>query len=195
MVAISLFIAVQWGQSAIFWKSYCDGVPDYSSVNGLLATPASVHDCSARLYDVLADSFGTWGGYGTSGTLAALAPDEPGSEQAAFWISNGAQLIYSTLYMLLIYNLTLISMEHDWGKLETQRRKLRCTIVKGKVFEQSYLLQLPKRIIIPAMVFSSLMHWLLAQAIGTREYIWSDLEGNVMHSQYEVCSLPFLMTG
>lgn len=95
-------------------------------------------------------------------------------------------MLYFTLYLLLIYNLTLISMEYDWGKLETQRRRLRCTIVRGDVFNQSYLLQLPKRILFPSMIFSALMHWFLAQAVSTRESIWSDNEGNMMHSQYEV---------
>jgi hypothetical protein len=64
----------------------------------------------------------------------------------SFSITNGAQFIYSLLYIMLIYNITLISQEHDWGKLETERSRLRCTIVKGDGFTQkkNYLFQLPK---------------------------------------------------
>lgn len=96
------------------------------------------------------------------------------AEVAAFCISNGAQLIYSTLYLLLLYNLTLISMEYDWGKFEKGRRRLRCAIVKGPEFEQSYLLQLPKRVMFPIIGYSILMHWLLGLAIYTEETIVAD---------------------
>jgi len=118
--------------------------------------------------------------------LTRLPGDSLASQQISFAISNGAQLLYSMLYLQLLYNITLILMEHEWGTFEKTRRRPRCTIVEGEAFEQSYLLQLPKRVIYPAMAFSSLMHWLLGQAISTTEVVWSDPLINVSHSQYIV---------
>ena len=144
------------------------------------------HICTWSRLQYIQSSLGSWGGYESSGILASLPPNDLNSEQAAFWISNGLQVIYSFLYLLLIYNASLICMERDWARYETQRHKLRCTLVKGPAFEQSYFFQLPKWIIIPLMGFSSLMHWMLSQAISTRELIWSDVKGGVEVSQYEV---------
>ncbi|QDS73482.1 hypothetical protein FKW77_009136 [Venturia effusa] len=135
---------------------------------------------------------GGWGGFNESISLATLPSDEMLSETAAFMIANGAQLIYSLLYLLLIYNLTLISMEHDWGTFESTRQKLRCTIFKGRGFAQSYLLQLPRKVLFPLMGFSAMMHWLLGQAIATKEWVYDNpgnstfgVQGNTS-SQYEV---------
>ena len=96
------------------------------------------------------------------------------SEQLSFVVSNGPQLLFSMLYLLLVYNITLISMERDWGKIEQERHWLRCTLLAGKAFKESYFLQLPKRVILPLMGLSSLMHWLLGPAIFTRETVWFD---------------------
>lgn len=46
--------------------------------------------------------------------------------------------------------------------------------MKGDAFDQSYLLQLPKKVLYPMMSFSAIMHWLLGQAISTTEKIWVD---------------------
>ena len=88
---------------------------------------------------------GSFGGFNTSVSLLDLPRDNLGSEIAAFAISNGAQFLFSALYLLLIYNITIISIEHDWGMFEKRRQRLRCTIVKGSDFEQSHFLQLSKR--------------------------------------------------
>lgn len=87
---------------------------------------------------------------------------------------------------MLIYNLTLISQEYDWGKLEKQRKRLRCTIVKGESFSQDYFLQLPKKILFPVMAYSILTHWMLGEALQTQEAIWMDSSPNryVEHSRY-----------
>ena len=135
-------------------------------------------------------NFGTWGGFSSSATLSSLPADSIGSEFIAFAISNGAQFIYSLLYLLLIYNLTLISMEHEWGNWELKRRRPRCTIVSGRAFEQSYFLQLPSKILLPLMGYASLMHWLLGQAISTTETIYTDPEHGIEHSLYFVSSYP-----
>ncbi|KAB2574670.1 hypothetical protein DBV05_g6648 [Lasiodiplodia theobromae] len=104
--------------------------------------------------------------------LAELAPNQISSEIASYFIANGLQFVYSTIYLLLIYNLTLISMEFDWGKLEKYGGRLRCTIVKGRPFNQSYLFQLPKRILIPTMTYSIIMHWLLGLSMQAEEIIY-----------------------
>jgi hypothetical protein len=108
------------------------------------------------------------------------------SEFTAFTISNGAQFLYSLLYLLLIYNLSLISMEHEWGAWETKWKRPRCTIVSGKPFEQTYFLQLPPKILLPLMSYAALMHWLLGQAISTVETIYTDPQHHVEHSIYTV---------
>ena len=113
--------------------------------------------------------YGTWGGFSSSATVTALRGDNLSSEFAAMAISNGAQFLYSLLYLLLIYNISLISMEHEWGDWEKARKRPRCTIVSGKPFKQTYFLQLPPKILVPLMSYAALMHWLLGQAISTIE--------------------------
>lgn len=104
--------------------------------------------------------------------MKPLPTNRISSEIASYMISNGLQFVYSTIYLLLIYNLTLIFMEFDWGKLEKYGGRLRCTIVKGQQFNQSYLLQLPKRILFPTMIYSILMHWLLGLSMQAEEQIY-----------------------
>jgi hypothetical protein len=144
------------------------------------------YKCSDGATKLLKAQYGSWGGFSSSATLASLPSDSLGSEFMAFAISNGAQFLYSLLYLLLIYNLTLVSMEHEWGRWETVRRKPRCTIVSGKPFEQSYFLQLPSKVLLPMMGFAALMHWLLGQAISTIETIYTDPDHGVEHSIYFV---------
>ena len=186
MIALSIMLAVYIGSAATNWNRCCTNAStSANNVNG---------DCSSSLCDMsrgayLNSQFGGWGGFNSSVSIANLPMDSLQSEQLSFAISNGAQLLYSMLYLLLIYNITLISMEHDWGQFEHKRQKLRCTIVRGDGFYQSYLLQLRKRVIFPLMGFSALMHWLLGQAISTTETVWSDHisdDYNVSHSQYDV---------
>lgn len=87
---------------------------------------------------------------------------------------------------MLIYNITLVSQEYDWGKLEHKRKRLRCTIVKGESFSQDYLLQLPKKILFPIMVYSVLTHWMLGEALQTQEAIWLENSNgrHIEHSKY-----------
>lgn len=142
--------------------------------------------CQQSLAKLLATDYGTWGGFSTSATLAGLPPDSLTSEILAFAISNGAQFLYSMLYVLLIYNLSLISMEKEWGDWELNRKRPRCTLVSGRQFQQSYFLQLPSKLLIPLMCFAALMHWVLGQAISTIETIYTDPDHGVEHSVYFV---------
>lgn len=146
--------------------------------------------CQKSGAQLFSEYSGGWGGFNTSANIAPLTPDSLGSELISICISNGAQFIYSVLYLLLIYNVTLISQEYEWGRLETGRRKLRCTLVKGEAFHQDYLLQLRKRVLFPLMGLSVLMHWFLGESIQTREYTWTDPGTgswqSVEHSMYEV---------
>ena len=89
---------------------------------------------------------------------------------------------------MMIYNITLCSQEYSWGRLEHERRRLRCTIVKGEGFSQDYLLQLPKKILFPIMGFSVLTHWMLGEALQTQEFVWLDRTGtrHVEHSRYVI---------
>ncbi|KAF4625608.1 hypothetical protein G7Y89_g12556 [Cudoniella acicularis] len=66
-------------------------------------------DCSRGVGECLKASYGTWGGFSSSAILASLPANSLGSEFLAFAISNGGQVLYSLLYLLLIYNLTLVT--------------------------------------------------------------------------------------
>ncbi|KAL8948634.1 MAG: hypothetical protein Q9222_005199 [Ikaeria aurantiellina] len=170
MVGVSMMIAVFMSIESGYFKGECRDRyrhPDRLSAGWIEA-------CDKGVSYYLKYKFGYFGGFDTAAPLGNLAMNSLNSEIAAFAISNGAQLLYSLLYLLLIYNFTLITMEHDWGKLERNRDRVRATIVEGEGFKQSYLLQLPKRVLYPMMVFSALMHWLLGQSISTKETIWSD---------------------
>ncbi|KAK8162729.1 hypothetical protein BKA80DRAFT_310219 [Phyllosticta citrichinensis] len=111
-----------------------------------------------------------------------------GAEISAFATSNGAQLIYSMLYLLLLYNISLICMEYEWGDFEKGPRRLRCTIVKSEVFEQSYLLQMPAKIMLPIAVYSTTMHWLFGLAIYADEIVMESVLRS--DSTYQVVTVP-----
>ena len=157
MLVVSLILAIGLGEAAGNFKESC-------KFGGSLCT-----DSSEAQY--LKGTFGTFGGFNSSANVKGM--DNLSNEAVPFLIANGAQVLYSALYLLLTYNLTLISMESDWGNLERTRRRLRCTLVKGSGFAQSYLLQLPKKVLYPMMTFSAVMHWLLGQAISARETVFA----------------------
>lgn len=173
MLAVSLFLAVEFGSAAANFKMDC--------TTEWLDTDINYRCTNFGKTQYLKDKFGTFGGFNSSGELSG--PDPNTSEATIFLIANGAQVLYSVLYLLLTYNVTLISMESDWGDLERTRRRLRCTLVKGPGFAQSYLLQLPKKFLYPMMAFSSIMHWLLGQAISARETVYADHGGTNQYSE------------
>ncbi|MCJ1420641.1 hypothetical protein MMC32_007000 [Xylographa parallela] len=177
MIGVSIVLAVFFGAAAREYVEVCRSNPNST----ICKIPLGTH---------LNELYGGFGGFNSSITLAALPPDKLQSELLAFSIANGAQFLYSLLYLLLIYNITLISMEYDWGTLEKRRQRLRCTIVRGAGFVQSYLLQLPKRVLFPSMAFSALMHWMLGQAISTIEITWMDPVAQTGHSRNFVCDSP-----
>ena len=165
LLGVSIMLAVFMGMAAHKFKVGCKNPPYIFDIS-----PAS---CAAGLRSYLQTTCGGFGGFDSTASVGILPSNQASSEMLAFAISNGAQFLYSLLYLLLIYNFTLISMEYDWGQLETKRSKLRCTIMRGPAFRQTYLLQLPKKVIYPMMSFSSLMHWLLSQAVSTKELVWA----------------------
>ena len=177
MLGCSLMIAVSIGIDWQLRGSEClRGFPE----------PAAPAECQESLSTFITNNYGGFGGFNTSIPLVSLPADSGSSEMVSFWISNGAQLIFSLLYLLLIYNITLISMEYDWGMFEKTPSKLRCTLVKGSSFRQSYTLQLPKRILFPAMAISAVMHWLLGQSVSTVESMWQNSPTDTRHSVYTV---------
>ena len=170
MLGVSIYVAVI---SGIYQQSFQRDCRSSATSEATGIFDSEFYDrCMKKAPEVWKEVSGGWGGYNESVALAALPANRIGSESASFLIANGAQLIYSLLYLLVIYNITLISMEYDWGCLEKARSRIRCTIYRAQDFHQSYLLQLPKRVIFPVMAFSALMHWLLGQAISTKEWVW-----------------------
>jgi hypothetical protein len=193
MLGVSLLIAILSGGAENYYKKDCSD--QAWGTQHTFFNKSSYDICMGGAKTYWESISGGWGGFNESVSLAQLPPNSLVSETSAFAIANGAQLIYSILYLLVIYNITLISMEHDWGTFEKTRQKLRCTIYKGRGFEQSYLLQLPKRVLFPLMGLSSLMHWLLGQAISTKEWVWHNAGNHTLGipvlevSQYEVITL------
>lgn len=167
LLGVSIMLAVLMGLEASGFKESCKSSQAHEPSYDYRQFSCK----SLRKY--LEYLFGGFGGFNSNASAGTLPRGQASSEMLAFAISNGAQFLYSLLYLLVIYNFTLISMEYDWGQLEKKRSKLRCTIVRGPAFRQSYLLQLPKWVLFPMMAFSSLMHWLLSQAVSTRETIWA----------------------
>ncbi|TGO81437.1 hypothetical protein BPOR_1154g00020 [Botrytis porri] len=188
MVGVSIMLITLMVSTTSDYNHYCHN-PAFNR--------ESYSECDIPLSQTLKQNFGTWGGFTSSDTLASLPPDKISSELIALAISNGAQFLFSLLYLLLIYNITLISMEHEWGTFETQRQKLRATIVSGTPFSQSYFLQLPSKILIQLMIFASAMHWLLGESISTVESIYTDPTYGVEHSVYFVtyAAYPIFLMG
>lgn len=190
MLVVSIILAISIGSDVQYYNETCLNHRHVKTPTSLVH--AEVFSCAEGLQSFLKHNFGSFGGFNTSAPLAVLQPDDLRSEIAAFAISNGTQLLFSILYLLLIYNITLISIEYDWGQFEKQQQRPRCTIVRGDGFEQSYLLQLPKKVLFPIMAFSATMHWLLGQAISTKEVIiadYTDLNHSEERSRYTV-SVP-----
>ncbi|ESZ95515.1 hypothetical protein SBOR_4100 [Sclerotinia borealis F-4128] len=189
MVGLSIIIITAMANTASNYHPNCAQSNKTSPNHGI--------GCDANISKVLEHYYGTWGGFSSSATLASLPSDKISSELLAFVISNGAQFLFSLLYLLLIYNVTLISMEHEWGTFELHRRKPRATIVSGTPFEQSYFLQLPSKVLLPLMMFASAMHWLLGESVSTIETIYTDPAYGVEHSVYFVtyASYPIFLMG
>ncbi|TVY83717.1 hypothetical protein LSUE1_G002566 [Lachnellula suecica] len=188
LVVISIMLIVSMASTVADYRQYCAKDSEYYA--------EAQYDCTIPVSTYLKEMYGTWGGFSSSAALAPLPADSLSSEFIAFAVSNGAQFLYSLLYLLLIYNLTLISMEHEWGSFEEKRRRPRCTLVRGKQFEQSYFLQLPSKVLMPLMGYASLMHWLLGQAISTTETIFTDPVHKIEHSIYFVtyASYPIFLS-
>jgi hypothetical protein len=107
MLVIPLWIIVSltvvWGE----YKKYCQDEENLKNWD------LKKDECLGNRKAAWRRSSGTWGGFGSIALLMPLEPNKKGSEMAAFAISNGAQLVYSLLYLLLVYNITLISMERE----------------------------------------------------------------------------------
>ena len=179
MLAVSILLAYEFGSSAAMYKERC-GQNRSSGYEGPCTKSGKMN--------YLKDHFGTFGGFNSSAAIDSSFSSVT-NEAVAFFIANGAQVLYSALYLLLIYNITLISMELDWGRFETKRKQPRCTIVRGSAFSQSYLLQLPKMVLYPMMTFSAVMHWLLGQAISAREIVYADSGPPTKHSEQSLYSV------
>jgi hypothetical protein len=190
MLAVSIMLLFGMMINRHAFKEACSQDATSSDISpsfgGMISHIIAASYCKEGVAHYLKRAYGTWGGFNSSAPFVALPADKLASEFLAFAISNGAQFLYSLLYLLLIYNISLISMEHEWGAWEIKRKKPRCTIVSGKPFEQSYFLQLPPKLLLPLMGYAALMHWLLGQAISTIETIYADPERGIERSIYTV---------
>ena len=187
MLGVSIVLASGFGSAAATFKWRCVNNDLGSGPYGYQGPCTSSGEAQ-----YLKEKFGTFGGFNSSAIISGL--EALTNEAETFLIANGAQVLYSLLYLLLTYNVTLISMESDWGNLERTRRRLRCTLVKGSGFRQSYLLQLPKKILYPMMSFSAVMHWLLGQAISARETVFASHRDAIQQTEKSFYSVGCFRT-
>ena len=199
MVGASIAIAAALALNPEMQNSFCYFPSTNESDPSTIYYGPSFEHCQQSASERLSALSGGWGGFNRSLPLTSLPADDINNETLSFLISNGAQFIYSLLYLLLIYNVTLVTQEHDWGTLERRRTRLRCTIVAGDSFDQSFSLQLPKRILFPIMAYSVLTHWMLGEALQTQENIWVDAKPDegwfVEHSMYTVTFAAYPLWG
>lgn len=83
---------------------------------------------------------------------------------ATVLIANLPQLLLSFLYLILNSLVTSMALSAEWARFAHQRRALRVSFPLGDQ-RSTYFLQLPYRLSIPLLAFSTLLHWLVSQSI------------------------------
>ncbi|KAL0939943.1 uncharacterized protein CTRU02_206553 [Colletotrichum truncatum] len=83
---------------------------------------------------------------------------------ASVLVANAPQLYLSFWYLAYNALITRLEMGREWSRFSTEYRPLRVSSPKGQQIA-TYRLQLPYRYSIPLMVTSTMLHWLLSNAL------------------------------
>ncbi|KAH8817584.1 hypothetical protein DL96DRAFT_1751300 [Flagelloscypha sp. PMI_526] len=79
-------------------------------------------------------------------------------------VANSPQLLFSFLYLIFNTLFTSMSLAIEWSRYHQHPRSLRVSHRKGEQ-RSTYFLQIPYRLGIPVMIFSTVLHWLISQSI------------------------------
>jgi hypothetical protein len=80
-------------------------------------------------------------------------------------LANVPQVVLSLAYVGYNAILTCISAASEWNSYGIYRKGLRVSTEPQGAQRETYFLQLPYRLSIPLLVFSSALHWLISQSI------------------------------
>jgi hypothetical protein len=80
-------------------------------------------------------------------------------------IANSPQPILSTIYYAYNGIFTCFMLGAEWNGYAAHRKGLRVSTSPRGSQRTSYMLQLPKRMAIPLMILSAVLHWLCSQSI------------------------------
>lgn len=81
------------------------------------------------------------------------------------FVANIAQPILSMIYFLCNGMLTAMIGEREWNQFALRRKGLRLSRGPTGSQRSTYFLQLPYRFVVPNMIFSGVLHWLVSPSI------------------------------
>ncbi|KAL0261157.1 hypothetical protein SLS55_004853 [Diplodia seriata] len=106
-----------------------------------------------------------WGlGLGTAGPYNLIAWTLPSSVVSTVLIANSPQAILSAIYFFVNALVTNLSLAEEWSRYAYRPAALRVSWPQDSQ-RSTYFLQIPYRIAMPLMLFSSLLHWIISQSI------------------------------
>ncbi|KIM94380.1 hypothetical protein OIDMADRAFT_136348, partial [Oidiodendron maius Zn] len=80
-------------------------------------------------------------------------------------LANLPQLIFSMLYFASNSMVTAMTLADEWARYATQRKAFHVSTPPTEAQRSSYFLSLPYRYVIPLIVLSTLLHWLISQSL------------------------------
>ncbi|KAL1625239.1 hypothetical protein SLS54_003327 [Diplodia seriata] len=122
-----------------------------------------------------------WGlGLGTAGPYNLIGWSLPSSGDSAVvstvLVANSPQAILSAIYFLVNALFTNLSLAEEWSRYAYRPAALRVSRPQGSQ-RSTYFLQIPYRIAMPLMLFSSLLHWIISQSIFLVKIDGKDVRG------------------
>lgn len=132
-------------------------------------------------------------GLGTANPLTIIEDWQiPSSDEGAIiatiLMANLPQALLSMLYALINSIFTNVAIAEEWSRYACHQRGLRVSEPSGEQ-RSTYFLQLPYRIGLPLMAFSSFLHWIVSQSffavkIDAPESNVSDFHPSVISCAY-----------
>ncbi|KAB8224802.1 hypothetical protein BDV33DRAFT_187817 [Aspergillus novoparasiticus] len=114
------------------------------------------------------DSTGIWSvglGQISTQTLISSGGYTISSVVANSIVANLPQLISSILYFACNGLITTMALAHEWSQYAIQRKGLRVSAEPMGSQRSTYFLSLPYRYVIPFIISSTLVHWLISESL------------------------------